>query len=251
MSRNLFAGIEQSDVETSAGVCQLPLLYTDASVLGLVYRVEVKRAAVSLGEDTPFEVFPLMGKALVQLAVFEYRDSTIGPYNELALALTVRRKGTRPSSLRALVDPRGNEDQGLYFLTLPVTTANANAAGRELWGYPKYVAGIDTDFRETGVRAELEGEIEMSIGQSGSLVTPGIPFVLMSTKDDRVLRTTVEVDHRLTWGGAPSAELRVLGEGPTADHVCRLGLDSTKPSFAWRTLNMRSVLPLGKDIGLA
>ena len=91
----------------------------------------------------------------------------------------------------------------------------------------------------------------MSIGQPGNVVTPGIPFILMSVKNDRVLRTTVEVDHRLRWGGAPSTEVRVLGEGPTADNVVRLGLDAVKPTAAWRTLRMRSVLPLGKDLGPA
>jgi hypothetical protein len=73
----------------------------------------------------------------------------------------------------------------------------------------------------------------------------------MSVRRGRILRTTVEVGHRLTWGGAPSTELRVTGAGPTADNVVRLGLEGIKPFAAWRSLEMRSILPLGKDLGPA
>lgn len=251
MGRDLFEGIEQTQVETSAGPCAMPIMYTDAAVIGLMYRCDVKLAAECLGVDSPFEIFPMMGKAVVQLAFFEYTASTIGRYNEAALCVNVRRKGTRPSALRALLDPRGNEDQGLYFYNLPVDSADAKAAGCELWNFPKYVTGIECDFRETGIRCELENEIEVSIGPPGAFVTPGIPLIIMSKKDGRILRTIVETGHRLRWGGAPSTELRVLGDGPMANNVARLGLDAVKPSAAWRTLEMRSILPLGKDLGPA
>lgn len=256
MGQDLFEGIEQSQIDTSAGSCAMPILYTDASVLGLVYRVDVERAAACLAEATAeegaaFEIFPMMGKATVQIAAFEYRASSIGPYNELALAVSVRRRGSRPSALRALLDPRADGDQGLAFLTLPVTTESACAAGRELWGFPKYVAPIETDFRPSGVRAELGGELDILIGPPGRLQTPGIPFVLMSVHRGRVLRTTVDVDHRLSWGVAATTELRIHGEGPTARFAARMGLDTMKPSFAWRTLKMQSILPLGQDLGPA
>ena len=251
MGKDLFGGIEQSEVPTSAGPCAMPILYTDAHYLGLIYRVDVARATACLPANSPFEVMPIAGKAAVQLAFFEYRASTVGAYNEVALAITVRRKGKRPSTLRALIDPRGNDDQGWVFSNLPVTTEGARAAGCEIWNYPKYVTGIDCDFRPTGIRGVLEGELELLIGPGGRMVTPGVPFLLMSVKDGRVLRTTVETNHKLRWGGAATTELRVIGDGPTSDNVARMGLDALQPSFAMRTMEMRSVLPLGKDVGPA
>ncbi len=40
-------------------------------------------------------------------------------------------------------------------------------------------------------------------------------------------------------------------DGPTSRTIRALGLEGTKPSFAFRTDEMRSVLPRGKDMGAA
>ena len=69
------------------------------------------------------------GKAIVDLFCIEYRKTDIGPYNEVGL--TVRAK--------APTDPIPAN----YVVHLPVTTAIANRAGREIWGYNKFVAAID------------------------------------------------------------------------------------------------------------
>ena len=41
-------------------------------------------------------------------------------------------------------------------------------------------------------------------------------------------------------------ELKLLGKGPTADNIEKLGLTEMKPSFVWRALKMRSILPKGE-----
>jgi hypothetical protein len=246
-----FDGIEQAPVNTSAGPCELPILYRDGSVIGLVYRVEPERAASCMPPCVPFEPFLVLGKALVQLVAFEYRDTTIGPYAELALTVQVKVRGSAPSLLLSLLDQKGVEEQGSFFLNLPVTTAGACAAGREIWGYPKYVVPIDTDFRKEGVRVEQRGELELRVGPAGRFRSAGMPFLLMSVNNGRILRTTVETGHKLSWGGAASVELRVLGAGPTADNISRLGLEADKPTAVWRAPRMRSILPLGKDLGPA
>jgi hypothetical protein len=245
-----FEGIEQAPVQTSVGPCDLPILYREGSTLGLIYRVDPERALACMPADAPFEPFLMFGKALIQLVAFEYRDTTIGPYGEVALAVQVKLRGSSPSLLRSLIDQKGVEEQGSYFLNLPVTTEAACAAGREIWGYPKYVVPIDTEFSRHGARVEQRGEFELTLGPSGRLRTPGIPFLLMSVNKGRILRTTVETGHKLSWGAA-SAELRLLGSGPTADNLARLGLEGQKPTTVWRTDRMRSILPLGKDIGPA
>ncbi len=252
MAQDLFEGIEQSHIDTSRGRCALPILHTDGSALGLLYRVDVARAAACLAEalpGAPLEIFPLMGSATVQIAAFEHRRSTLGPHLALALSVAVCRRGSRPSALRALFDPRGAGDQGMACLTRPVTSEAACAAGRELWGFPAYVAAVETDFRPSGVRVELGGELDILIGPPGRLHTPGMPLLWMSVHRGRLLRTTVEVGHRLRWGVAATTELRIQGDGPTARFAARLGLDTMKPSFAWRTLAMRAILPLGEDLG--
>lgn len=244
--KTFFSRVAQSTLDTSAGLCPMPIFYTDASLLGFIYLIDPARARALL-EESPFEPLLFFGKAMVQLVTFEYRESSIGAYNELALALEVKLRGRNTSPLRALLAPRRGDDHGSHILNLPVTTESACAAGKELWGFPKYVTGIETEFRARAVRATLEGELEIDCGAPGFVRTPGPPLVTISVHEGRVLRTLVETDHLLSWGG--SATIRIVGKGPTADNVERLGLESQKPFLVFRTLRMRSILPLGTDVG--
>ncbi len=247
MGADFFEGIVQSPVETSAGSCDLPILYRDGSVVGLMYRVAPELVAPLISEPDAFEPFTLMGKALVQLVVFEYRDTSIGPYQEVALAVEVRRRGSKVSTWGALFDAPSQPDYGSWFLNLPVTTASACAAGREIWGYPKYVTDIETSFTDAKIHAVQKGEFELTVGPAGWLETPGIPFVLMSKRGGTVVRTIVRTNHPLRWGGAGEVKLKILGSGPTADNLEELDLADVSPSFVWRAMKMQSILPKGED----
>lgn len=249
MADDFFSDVTFETVMTSEGKQELPILYRDGSVVGLMYRVDPELAAACIDDADAFEPFTLLGKAVVQLVVFEYRDTSIGPYNEVALAVEVQRKGTRPSTWGALANARNQPDYGSYFLNLPVTTEGACVAGREIWGYPKYVVPIDTEFSEERIHAVQGGEFELDVGAGSWLKTKGIPFVLMSVLDKRVIRTIVETGHPLQWGGKNRVELSLLGSGPTADNMERLGLTAARPAFVWRALQMRSILPRGRDLG--
>lgn len=236
--------------ETSAGPCDLPIAYEDASLLTAIWRVDPGRARPLV--PGALEPWLVLGKALAMLCIFEYRQTSIGPYGEIGLGILARRKGTRPSLLRVLGDLRKEEDQGLYVTNLPVTTEKARAAGVEIWGYPKYVAEIHTRFARDSVDAELGGEFKLSMGRGRTLRGSGLPFVTYSVSaKQRLVRTIVDVDHDIRWGGASTISLRVLGDGPTSTSIRALGIDGRAPAFAFRTDGMRSVLPRGKDMGPA
>lgn len=245
MAEDFFAGVEQKAVATSAGPCDLPILYRDGSVIGLMYRVPKERVEPLIPDRDRFEPFTLLGKAIVQLVAFEYRDTSIGPYGEIALAVEIKKRGTSPSTWGALTNAKNQPAYGSTFLNLPVTTEAACAAGREIWGYPKYVVDICTSFSDERVHVTQAGELDLEAGPAGWLETPGIPFVLMSVKEGKVIRTIVETGHKLRWGGGDSVKLKKLGAGPTADNLEALGLFGATPSFVWRALHMRSILPAG------
>src|SRR5262245_744097 len=133
-----FARVRQKPFTTSGGTCDLPILYRDASQLGLFFRIDLERARALL-RDTTVEPWPILGAAMGAIYAWEYRDSTVGTYNEVGLGIQARRRGTRPSLARLGLDVRAQDDQGIWVVSLPVTTEAARAAGVEIWGYPKYV----------------------------------------------------------------------------------------------------------------
>merc|ERR1712070_1161992 len=101
-----------------------------------------------------------INKAISAIFMFEYRNTSIGSYGEMGLTIQARRAGSGAGLLGYTCDMLANvyhlpsllslcgehTDSGLYVVTLPVTTEAAKAAGREIWGYNKYVQGTSSDF---------------------------------------------------------------------------------------------------------
>src|SRR5262245_12409913 len=108
-----FDAVQQSPARTSAGTCDLPILYRDASQFGVFFRIELERARALLA-GTTIEPWPVLGAALGAIYVWEYRDSTVGSYNEVGLGIQARRRGTSPSLVRLGLDMRAQEDQGIW-----------------------------------------------------------------------------------------------------------------------------------------
>ena len=148
MADAFFEGVTQQTRSLSSGACELPILYRDGGWCGLFYRVDLA-AAQALCEGLSVEPWPLFGTAVAAIYAWEYRDSTVGAYGEVGIGLQMRRRGTKPSVLRLGLDMSADDDQGIWVLTLPVTTEGAFRAGVEVWGYPKYITPITTRFDAT------------------------------------------------------------------------------------------------------
>jgi hypothetical protein len=144
---------------------------------------------------------------------------------------------------------RAAADVGCYVTNLPVNTNVARVGGVELFGFPKYAAGISTSFHRDGVRVTLENEFILTQSCGFGLELDGMPIVTYTMLNNHVIRTVVETGHRVRFGGAHSVQLKITGDGPTATTAKSLGLDTTRATFAFRTDAMRAVLPLGKDLG--
>ena len=73
----------------------------------------------------------IAGRAMLSLAFVRYVDSDLGPYHELAVAVLVRGAASDRS------------EPGVLIHELPVNQAFTCAAGREIWGFPKFLADIE------------------------------------------------------------------------------------------------------------
>lgn len=252
MADSLFAGTTQVPHPTSAGPVDLPILYRDASLFGVFFAADLAACRALVGASSnSIEPWPLLGRAVVALFAWEYRDSTVGAYNEVGLGIQARRRGSTPSLLRLGLDMSADADQGIWVVNLPVTTQAACTAGVDLWGYPKYVTPIATSFEEDGARARLGDELTLSLGRLHGPSLPGFPIVTYSAQRGRLLRTVIEVRHRARWGTGLGARLDLHGDGPTAASLRALGLDGKKPLASFRTDAFRARLPAGVDVGPA
>jgi hypothetical protein len=232
----------------SIGELELPVRYADGSALACVYRVDLAAAREVLASEC-FEPLPVGGRAMAQLMALEYRETSVGPYNEIGVLVLARRTGSRPSTIRSLLKTAAVEDAGWFVVNLPVTTGLTCAAGRELWGFPKYVTRIDTEFDRDGIQVILGEELVIEHRARFGVHVPPPPFVFLSELDGRLLRTVVPVEHTVRMGGARSVRVYVTGNGPTAATVRTLGLDHRRPMMAARADHLKFTLPLGVAVG--
>jgi hypothetical protein len=141
-----FLDVPQKKTRTTKGPVGLPILYRDASVLQAFFVVDGAKATDIL-QGTGLKPMLTRGRGLAGLVFFEYRDTSIGPYNEVGLALACHSgEGTQPGILRDFLRPSRKREIGFHVLDLPVTTEAACAAGKEIWGYPKFVTDLPVEF---------------------------------------------------------------------------------------------------------
>ena len=232
----------------SIGEVELPVRYTDGSALACIYRVDLAAARDVVGSES-FEPLPVGGKALAQIMALEYRETSVGPYHELGVLVLVRRRGSAPSTLRTLMSLASVEDAGWYVVSLPVTTGFTCAAGREIWGFPKYVTRIEAVFDRGRAHVILGEELVLEHRARFGMPMPAPPYVFFSELQGVLLRTLVPTQHKLRVGGVRSVRLHVTSNGPTADAVRRLGLDKRRPMMAARADRLDFVLPAGTPVG--
>ncbi len=252
-----FFDIRQQEVTTSAGKVSLPIRYYDVSTVLFFYWVPYELALSQVDNPRLKTCRFVNKKALCGLAFYEYRASDIGAYNEVALATAVYHGDTdRPRYLLSdFLKPVAKRKVGFYIHHLPVTTEQACAAGKEIWGFPKFTTGLP--FRLSG--HHFSGGVEHP--QGGSLfsidtgLTPGIPvkgfdLLLYSSHGRRQLRTHVTVKALFTtskpvnfkwnWGDR---------EHEMSATARQLTLDTRKPFLAQHTRKFRSLLHAGREIG--
>ena len=117
-----------------------------AAQWGVQYLVPAAAAQRIVG-PTGLEVTgPVPGRALMALAVCRYDDTDLDPYHEVAVSFVVR---PHDAPRRASPAQRTREFSagaiGAYIHRLPVDQEFTCAAGRDIWGFPKWVTSIDID----------------------------------------------------------------------------------------------------------
>jgi hypothetical protein len=155
------------------------------------------------------------GRALCILAAVQYVDNDLGPYNELAFSIAVGASGDAPP--------------GAYIHQLPVDGEFTRAAGRGIWGFPKWLADFDLSIDERRAHCRLsEGGqliIDLTIG-ARPVPLPSKPMEMSAYAHlDGVTRRTPFTSRTTGVRGGPLGARLAVGEvHPMALELRRLGL---------------------------
>jgi hypothetical protein len=201
--------------------CALPIRYFDVQCLVATFLTELDRAAELL-KGTGLQAVPQEdGKAVVVLYCIEYRKTDLGPYNEVGLTvLTVASGDPIPAN---------------YVLNLPVTNLLPSRAGREIWGYNKFVTPIDVHSNGKNFTTILHDPENEMIGKLGgrrdsSVPVPPNDILTFTLLGGRTIKTLIQV---LTPFHASSGDGFVFTVGtsrhPMANNLRTLMLDGARP----------------------
>jgi hypothetical protein len=164
--------------------CLLPIRYFDVECLIATFLTELDRAAELL-KGTGLEAVPQEdGKGVVVVYCLEYRCTDIGPYNEVGLTV--------------LAGAPGDPTPANYVVYLPVTTMRANRAGREIWGYNKFLAAIDIKSDRKNFSTILRDTDQVMIcaidGRRGAVVPmPPTDILTFTLHKGKVIKTVLRV----------------------------------------------------------
>lgn len=232
-------------VALTHGTIDLPIVYRDVEALTAFFPFPARNAAKLLPAGsglTPVLAWP--GDGVLVLACFDYRDSGVGSYGEVAIAVLASTRRL-PPLVPALVE-RHLENVGLYVVHLPVTTELAYQAGRELWNYPKFVA--DIHFRSDGDRRVCElGEggrsiLTLSVASRGGSHFETRPFRTFTVRDGKLLRTVVPMQSEFRVSRGRGAAILTAGDHAVGRELAALEASSFALE-ARHVLHMQSILP--------
>lgn len=215
----------------------LPCVVRDASSATATFLVDATRAR-DLLPGSEFEVVEMLpGRALLSLGCIDYRDNDLGDYNEISIALFVRRRSE--SVGLPILGPAAALLRGrlpTFIHRLPVNQEFTCEAGRTIWGFPKTVDEITLE--EFGERLRCRWSVggqhvfSFTAPRGGTRTLPEQSLVTYTYLDGaphqtRFVSRADDVGFRL--GGMDLD----LGDHPIADELRGLGLPRRALFSVW------------------
>jgi len=257
MAEKDFFNVKRSTIKTSEGEIELPIFYYDTGVRYLNFWIDYEKASSKLAGTGLLPCKFFNGKAIASLVYFQYRRVSIEPYDEATITIMVHPESLKKPLyyLPAFLSKTGMEKNniGAYVLEMPVTTPVARAAGREIWGYPKFVTKIssklDPDSFQFGVFDPESNESILAVRckTGAGIRVRGFDLATYSNLDDSILKTIVNIDAKYRLSYVKNYELKA---GPSnhrmVQNIMELGLDRKKPFIVMATDSFRSRLNRGE-----
>jgi hypothetical protein len=220
---SIFNGIKQTLLVLDGHTCTLPLFYTAGTATIGMFPASLKKLRAK-APDVRIDPAALMpGIGIVTVIAFEF-ETTIGPVNELCVAVPLKTRGLPLglSMLQCLL--KGYMPTWVWHL--PVSTEIANIFGRAAWGFPKIHADIPITQDAKGMRTCLLSE-------------KGKPILKLQGK---------AIPGKLEFGLTMKNHLWQNGCIQTADHVFRMHNVGLSVVPGQTKLELLSDHPIAQDL---
>jgi len=250
--RQFFEGTRPGHVgRVGTAEFELPVLYFRDDSFGALFTADFTRLQAAMPSQSLYPVPHTPGRGLVYIGCFDYLDTSVGPYGEVAIAVPAV-YGRRPPPLLPTVFEGRWPGFGAVILHLPVTTRLTRDGGRTYWGYAKFVADMrfqsTPEFQECRLEEGGEHILTLHVVKRGPPLPDRRPLITYSVKNGALLRTTIPqstiVRMALDGGGA----FLELGDAhPVAKSIRELEIDP-RPVVTRSNLDRCAILPEGEVV---
>ncbi|MEJ2283917.1 MAG: acetoacetate decarboxylase family protein [Desulfobacterales bacterium] len=203
-----FKGNQRKVLEMKGESFEFPVLYYDFRIISATFTAKTDRIKKLLPHPNfkPVEIFP--GTGMVIFIAFEYRDTSIGPYNEVGISVPVKFPPTFAFPGLSAISMMRKRCFSVYIHHLPVTTEIARKGGVYFYNYPKFMSRITFQDQDDGLEVILREDEELIFKMNAKKIplnqSAQIEFHTYSIKDNMVMHTLVE-------GWAPRYGVKMMG----------------------------------------
>lgn len=205
---SFFKDTQRKVLEMEGESIEFPVLYYDFRIISGTFTAKTNKIKKLLPHPNfkPIEIFP--GTGMVTIAAFEYRDTSIGPYNEIGLSVPIKFPPSFAFPGLSAISMMRKHCFSVYIYHLPVTTEIARKGGVHFYNYPKFLSEITFKEKDDRLEVTLREEEELIFKMNAKKIplnqSAQIEFHTYSIKDNMVMHTLIE-------GWAPQYGVKMMG----------------------------------------
>jgi hypothetical protein len=165
LESGFFKGIKQSNLKIGSYDIRVPIFYRDLMSIGIFLLAPFNKVKSLLPSPRmhPYRVTPW--HSVITITAFEYKDTDIGPYNQVSIGVPFILDKKSPLFMGILRKPP--VVPMIYLLYLPETTEIARSIGIDLANYNVLPAEISFEHGDEWIKCKLDTEGKNILNFSG------------------------------------------------------------------------------------
>lgn len=232
-----FKNTPRMTVDMAGQQIEFPILYYDLRYITWIFTVKTNKLRNILPHSNfrLIEIWP--GTGMLGITAFEYRDTSIGPYNEIVIATPIIFPPQFVLPGITAISMIRNNFFPVYIRHLLVTTDIAFQVGAHFWNYPKLMAEIIFEDKDEGV--------EVTLKEKGSLILKMFSKRLPANESTEVQFHSYSIKDNIVMHGSAIGWAQRLGTTMIGE-IAQLKLGDHQISEELRELNLKETAYIGQ-----